>query len=485
MTLGGFAGANKSVRVTVAGKSDRDKFEKPHRAFRNWRKYFSLPWMCFLDVAVFVLYLLFGYYHQSSAITFTLDFSQAIEKFFLADIDMPETPVGIPVGAGQLFFVSDFLDTVNLTCQRLFAFRDNFPVAFPFLMDKNALLEIVYMDGQYEEVSFPESGTDQILAKIEEVARDFDDMTLSMNYHIQVTAEAHDSRMNLAIAVDFTNDRETDTIFLDVSHTRFQEKLDLSAPSVLLSLDDSLPISIVIFNFIQLLIMVRVLYSLSVYAKDRASRTGLSYRSVFWKKFDKWDVFAILSYTMSIIACIMYIFVGKTIEEEVPPILYVMSCATCLHSLLMIRYLKLKESTMLIMTVFYKSAIKILQFLIGCLPIYLGFLAFGICFFGHLDANFASGMQAASFLFCVMHGDSIKDMYDSVIIQNDMSVYVGFIYTSCWLAFSLLIMFNITISIVQEVLTVETYKLQNTHENENDVPAFAGFQITSILQSRA
>lgn len=296
---------------------------------------------------------------------------------------------------------------------------------------------------------------------------------------------AHDSQMNLEVAADFTNDPETDTLFLDLSHTRFQEKVDMSPESVLVSLDDTVPLMIVIFNCVQLLLMMRFFYNLSVYARDRASRTGLTFREVLFKKFDGWDLFAVLAYLMSIVACIMYIFVGKNIEEEVPPILYVMACAACLHSLLMIRYLKLKESTMLIMTVFYKSAIKILQFLIGCLPIYLGFLAFGICFFGHLDANFASDMQAASFLFCVMHGDSIKDMYDSVIIQNDMSVYVGFIYTSCWLAFSLLIMFNITISIVQEVMTVETYKLQNSHENDEYETTFAGFQMGSWLRTRA
>jgi hypothetical protein len=67
-------------------------------------------------------------------------------------------------------------------------------------------------------------------------------------------------------------------------------------------------------------------------------------------------------------------------------------------------------------------------------------------------------------------------MYDDVMIQNDMSIYLGFTYTTLWIAFSLLIMFNITISIVQEVLTVETYRSE--HKEIVDEPA-APFSVIS------
>jgi hypothetical protein len=167
---------------------------------------------------------------------------------------------------------------------------------------------------------------------------------------------------------------------------------------------------------------------------------------------------------MSIAACVMYMINGRDITEDVPPILYVLSAATVCHSLLLVRYLQLKPSTMLIVTVFYKSAVKIVQFLVGCLPIYIGFLAFGVCFFGHLNEYFATALEMAIFLFCSMHGDSLRDMYDDTIVQSDMSVYVGFVFVSLWLAFSLLIMFNITISIVQEVLEVETEKQEAPKE---------------------
>jgi hypothetical protein len=156
----------------------------------------------------------------------------------------------------------------------------------------------------------------------------------------------------------------------------------------------------------------------------------------------------------------MYLMVGRDIKAPVPPILYVLSAASVLHSLLLIRYLRLKKSTMLIMSVIFRSSWKVLQFLCGCLPIFFGFHAIGICFFGHLSEYFATGMEMAAFLFCSMHGDSLRDFYDNTMVQNDMSVYVGFLYVSLWLAFSLLIMFNITIAIVQEVLKVETKKAE-------------------------
>ena len=122
---------------------------------------------------------------------------------------------------------------------------------------------------------------------------------------------------------------------------------------------------------------------------------------------------------------------------------------------------------MIMVNVLYKSLIQLLQFLLGCLPVYLGFWIFGMCFWGHLSEIFASPLTCASYLFCVMHGDSILAFYNNVIIQNDYSPYFGFFYGTLWVIFGLILMFNITISIVQAVLNHETKKAQKRSENSN------------------
>jgi hypothetical protein len=475
----------ENVRASVASRGDRRHFVRPHREFRNWSKYFSLPWLCFIDIAVFSLYVLFAYYHQRSQIAFMLDFTESIQAYFLQDVELPTPPQGIPIGDGQITYVDQFLDLVNRTCERFWLFPDSFPVAYPLVIWPAANLTINLFNGSTIVHFFNQSTAPSATALVTVYLTNFSTIRIAANYHLQVTAETHDSRLGLDIIAMFTRDTQTDTIFMDMSHTNIQEKSDFSVDTILGTLDDSIPLLIIFLNVVAILIIITFVYQLVIYTRKKAIESGLKPKVVFRRKFDRWTLFAFVAHLVSIGACIMYIQVGQDVQETVPPVLYALSAATVLHSLLLIRYLKLKQSTMLIMTVFYKSAIKILQFLIGCLPIYAGFLAFAVCFFGHLNETFATGMQCASFLFCVMHGDSIKDMYDRTMIQNDMSVYLGFIYTSLWLAFSLLIMFNITISIVQEVLQVETDKVEPGQRREPEIQALdAGPAEFSGIQRR-
>jgi hypothetical protein len=461
------------VRAFVASRGARGASAKPHRVFANWSSYFSLPWVCFIDIAVFCLYLLFAYYHQASTIAFTLDFSQTISAFFLDGIDLPDPPIGIPVGDGQVYYRRDFESVLNTTCLRFFRFPNAFPIAYPFLAADRGWLTTRLFNGTLASVPFNESSAAAAAASVQPYVETFSTVEAVLGYHIQVTGETHDARLTLTIRASFTHDNDTGTVFMDISHTRVQEKFELTGDMLLVELDFSLPILIAALNVAGIVGLVRYVFQMVEFAVVKAADNLGNWRMIFWRKFDKWSFFAFITHALSIAACVLYMIKGRDITQNVPPFLSVFSAATVCHSLLLIRYLQLKDSTMLIVTVFYKSAVKIVQFLVGCLPIYIGFLAFGVCFFGHLNPYFATAMEMAVFLFCSMHGDSLRDMYDATMVQSDMSVYVGFIFVSLWLAFSLLIMFNITISIVQEVLEVETEKQEAPRED----PAFRSLAV--------
>ena len=36
---------------------------RPHHVFQNWTKYFRLPWICFLEIALFCMYFFFASFH--------------------------------------------------------------------------------------------------------------------------------------------------------------------------------------------------------------------------------------------------------------------------------------------------------------------------------------------------------------------------------------------------------------------------------------
>lgn len=446
---------------------------RPHHVFRNWIKSFRLPWICFCEIAIFGIYFFFANFHQSSAVAFTLDFNEAIGMFFLQDIDLPANPLGIPIGSGQIYFEDDLLNIINITAERFFLFSDSFPCAHPLIVSPTASMTINLQNGTSISANFSSESTQTATNMCNQYIQEFDSISLSIVYHIQVENRYHDNRMNVEVMVHFKHDYDSDTIFMDLYHTRFQEKFEISWSTILTTMDFSFPILIIVLNTAAILVSIDGTIDLYHYCYAKALDTGSIPFDVFWSKLDKWDIVAVITHLVSIGSSVMYLFIGQDIEDTVPPILYAMSAASLLHSILMIRYLKLKESTMLIIMVFYKSAIKIAQFLIGCFPIFLGSLCFANCCYGRFTEEFATWMQAAALLFCVMHGDSILGFYNALLLQFDMNYYFGFAYATFWIIFSLTIMFNITISIVQEMMTVEEYKLAHAADKNKEIPSFS------------
>lgn len=451
---------SERTRFDVNYNSWRKKLSKPHQPFRNWIKLYKTPWICFCDVSIFCLYLLFALYHQKGAISFTLDFSDTMKAYFLKDIDFPSSPLGISVGVGQIYFYEDLQSIFNASFERLFAFPDSFPCAYPFLINGDLTLDLL-LDANHTKYSFTSDQLDLAYKILEDNTPDFESISLSLTYHILVTNVYHDTRLSVDCLIEFKHDFDTDTIFMYLSHTRFQEKYDFTdAGSILTSLSHSIPISISLLNLISIVLIITETYKLYRYCYEKTISSGRDPLDKFRSKFDYWNIYALITNLVSIVSSIFYLFYGQNVEVDVPPILYLLSSASFMHSLLLIRYLRLNPSTMLIIRVFYKSAVKIVLFLIGCFPVFLGALCFGNCIFGPYTENFATGMQGSAFLFCVMHGDSIKDFYDCQVQQYDVNYYVGFISASFWVLFSLLIMFNITISIVQETMSVEERNLR-------------------------
>ena len=446
---------------------------KPHHAFQNWTNSYKVPWVFLLELSVFFLYFLLTYYHQNTTISFSNDFTDAISDFFLDDIELEDPPEGISMGSGSLSFKEDLLSHLYTISSRFFEFPQSFPIAYPFIETQRGVMRVILHDGTQLSLDFNENQTEDVQHIAEEYIDSFYIIKLSMLYIIQVNQDIYDSRIQLYITATFTRDPSSELIFVDVSNMKTQDKQWVQKASIFISLSISLPIVICILNFIAIIMIINNLLDLYIYLKNKLKDSGQKVSTVFRKKVDSWDYFALFTHVISIFSSIFYIFKGQDIQNQLEPVFIIMSFSTLFHSLLLIRYLKINAQTMLIVNVFFNSAIKIAQFLVGCLPLYIGFLVFAICFFGHITEDYATGLHGAAFLFCVMHGDSVKKSYDDIIIQSDYSPYFGFFFTSTWIVFSLTIMYNITISIVQEVFTFETYKATHQTKEENTLPSFA------------
>ncbi|KAH0794899.1 G-protein-coupled receptor family protein [Histomonas meleagridis] len=473
ITLAGFDETKLAdVKFVASYHGDQVPQLKPHKLVDNWKYHYKIPWVCFLDVAIFILYAFLAVFHQESRVVFTQDFSNAISDYFLGELDFPEQPDGIPIGVGQLYFIGDFKFIFTELCSRFFTFHQSFPVSFTVDSLSSAEIEVAFQGAESFKLQLVREDIDLIIDQICKSLDVFSSVEVIADYHIQVNKDTYDYRMTLSIKGTFTRDLTTDTIFLDIEHSRIQENPEVYEGNAIFYLYYSLPFLIIVLNVITLLILIKNTISLYKYSKHRSMDINIPWKEIFKKKFDKWDIFTLVTHSVSIASSTLYIQVGQDVTKEVSPFLYVIAISTLFHSFTLIRYLKLNKSTNLIIHVLLSSTVKVMQFLVGCIPFFFGFWAFGMCFFGHLNDAFASPLQCASFLFCVMHGDSIKEVYDATTLQTDMSPYVGFSYTSLWVAFALLLMFNITISIVQEVLTVETYKSLHKKEDDGKLPSF-------------
>jgi hypothetical protein len=82
-----------------------------------------------------------------------------------------------------------------------------------------------------------------------------------MGYHIQMPRDPLDERMTLKIPVKFTHDNNTSTVFLDISHTQMQDKLEFSGDSMLTTFETSVPLSIGVPNIIALLILIQYVWA--------------------------------------------------------------------------------------------------------------------------------------------------------------------------------------------------------------------------------
>lgn len=472
------------IKILVSNHRGMRTQAKPHKDFKNWYKYFKLPWFCFLDLSVVILYLIFAYFHESSSVVFAHDLAQAIDKFFISDLDVSSPPIGIPLGDGRIFFIDDFINIIDNVSSRLFEFPKTFPILHPIQISTKVQMSIT-LDNLKETLNFDinqleSSNASKYVIPYIEV---FSSVSVSMTYHLMFASEIQDTRINLRIFANFVKDPRTDTIWVTVSHTRFQEKFHISLNMLFDIASYSIPICIAALNLILILITIYNIVDLINFSKSKSSKVGSKATFIFWHKFDKWNLFTLFSHSFSFITCILFIFIGQDIEQELPPICVLLSISACCTSLLLIRYLRLRKSIMLVIEVLYKSLIELIQFLVGCLPIFFSFWVIAICYWGHLSEEFASPLQAASYLFCVMHGDSILGFFDSTIVQNDYNPYFGFFYSCLWVSFSLLLMFNITISIVSDVLDRESEKINNYEESAEPDIAFVTSDL-SLITSR-
>ncbi|GLE02890.1 hypothetical protein PINS_up011754 [Pythium insidiosum] len=94
------------------------------------------------------------------------------------------------------------------------------------------------------------------------------------------------------------------------------------------------------------------------------------------------------------------------------------------------------------------SAPRVLQFLVGVSPVFLGFALFGTIYFGPRVAVFGSLSASMMTLFAVLNGDVILDTFDA--LERHGFATSGTLYLYSFIALFIYVVLNIFIAIVEE-----------------------------------
>lgn len=94
------------------------------------------------------------------------------------------------------------------------------------------------------------------------------------------------------------------------------------------------------------------------------------------------------------------------------------------------------------------GAPRVLQFLVGVSPIFLGYALFGTIYFGARIKEFGSLSASMATLFAVMNGDVILDTFDALELHH--FAISGKLYLYSFIALFIYVVLNIFVAIVEE-----------------------------------
>lgn len=460
---------------------------RPYKEYRNWARGFQIPWLCFFECAIMILYFFYGFLYQRSIIDFSVDFSKAVNDYFLSDLgfsveDDGKISVNVPI-----YFKSQFIEIANETGYRFLNFQDEIPCSNQFYSENILYVHFEYQRPESSEIiiedyNFSKSNASQLYGVIKSCSENIPETSMSSTYYIERNFTSRLEIIKLTVFSDFTFDKRSRIITMKSHHKRIPNYTSIEVSLLITNPLILTLIVIIILSITCIIFNIHYIRSTYIYSKKKAVNNFQDPKKKFSSKFDRWSIFSIFCHILTIVASITTIINSFYYDKSVIPIsMILMSLSSFSHSILLLRYLKLKSQTMIIVNVATIGIIKIFEFFVGCMCVFIGYLILGSCLFGTYDTTFRSFIDSAECLLAVIHGDSIQTMFNAAEFWPDLSEWFGIIYWGLWIFFSLTIMFNISISIFEEVLTKEIYKTAKKAEENIHAEETARDQFTITL----
>eukprot|EP01113_Clastostelium_recurvatum_P000188 TRINITY_DN1008_c1_g1_i5.p1 TRINITY_DN1008_c1_g1~~TRINITY_DN1008_c1_g1_i5.p1 ORF type:complete len:789 (-),score=238.23 TRINITY_DN1008_c1_g1_i5:67-2376(-) len=161
--------------------------------------------------------------------------------------------------------------------------------------------------------------------------------------------------------------------------------------------------------------------------------------------FNMWFVITIVGNLCAILGCVLDLVMDVDSEAGYIPKL-LLGLGTLLIWVNMARYLEFDPKYTVLISSLTRGFPNTLRFLIGSIPIFVGFALFGVLAFSEYSMRFSTFGQACVTLFGLQNGDEIQQTFRST---ND-TPYVGYIYTFAFVFISMYGVANIFIAIMDD-----------------------------------
>ena len=141
---------------------------------------------------------------------------------------------------------------------------------------------------------------------------------------------------------------------------------------------------------------------------------------------------------------------------------FTFACCCALQWGSLVRYLRVNTRFHVLELTLRRGFPRVLQFLTGVLPIFVGFVLFGTVMFGTKVPRFRSASTTATALFSVANGDEIYDTFNDVAY----SPWIGQIYIYCYIVLFSYVVLMVCIGIIEDAFFSALYGRDSNTQHE-------------------
>jgi len=184
--------------------------------------------------------------------------------------------------------------------------------------------------------------------------------------------------------------------------------------------------------------------------RDKAGRTqhwGNLSCSDKLKFFNLWFIIATIGSVSNILASSFNISNLFSLEDETSFRVYFTGTGALLTYVNMVQYFESTTSFYVLITTLKRGAPRVARFLVGVMPVFLGYSLFGVAFFASTSIRFASLDLASVTLFSLLNGDVIHDVFDELHPSHPIMSRV-YLYT--FISLFIYAVLNIFVAIIED-----------------------------------